>query len=157
MTPGDHTKHIHTPLNQTVLKHIAPIYKKLTEDSLLKRYSKGLTQNANESLHSRIWQRCPKTIFVSKERVEIAVIEAICEYNSRIANTMSAKYELLGLDVTPLMRDIAIRGDRKREIRSEIRRNKNTKRYREITKAAQAQREREMLVEEGTTYGAGKF
>lgn len=55
--PGAHKKNLKTPINTTVLKHIAPIYKRLMDSELLKRFHRGLTQNDNESLHNCIWRR----------------------------------------------------------------------------------------------------
>lgn len=65
-SPGSHADNIKTPLNQTVLEHIAPIYKRLTESHLLERCLKGQTQNTNKSLHSFIWRKCEKTRSVSR-------------------------------------------------------------------------------------------
>ena len=70
-----------TPLNDLCFQKVQPLYKKLTDDLLLSRCSRCLTQNANESLHSVIWNRCPKEIVVSKARVQLAASIAIGEYN----------------------------------------------------------------------------
>lgn len=61
--PGPHAKHIRTPLNDTVVKHVLPIYTRLSSDVLLQLCVNCNTQNANESLHSRIWRICPKDFF----------------------------------------------------------------------------------------------
>ena len=37
--------------------------------------------NANESFHNLIWDRWPKTTFVGKDRLEIAVYDATIVYN----------------------------------------------------------------------------
>ena len=157
LTPGLHSKNVKTPLNKMVFQQVLPVYKRLSENSLLERCSKSLTQNANESLHSRNWQRCPKTIFVSKERVEMAVVEAICEYNVGIVSTMTLKYGLLGLKVTQAMLKIAYQRDLEREKKVDSKRSKSAKRARQIIKSAQIERERQIRTEEGTTYSAGKF
>ena len=59
-TPGSHMKFLHTPLSESVVCKMIPIFQRLASDSLLERCAAGRTQNANESLHSRIWRKCPK-------------------------------------------------------------------------------------------------
>lgn len=68
-------------LNGTVVKYITPVYERLTSLELLNRCKKGLTQNSNEAVHSIIWNKCPKHIFVSKAKVDIAVAHAVAEFN----------------------------------------------------------------------------
>ena len=58
-----------------------PIYDRLTSIELLTRCERKGTQNANESLHSVIWSKCPKTSFYSRPRVEFSAILAIAEFN----------------------------------------------------------------------------
>ena len=41
-----------------------------------------LTQNANESLNHLIWDRCPKTMFCSRARIESSVSEAVACFNT---------------------------------------------------------------------------
>ncbi|GFW32777.1 uncharacterized protein TNCV_1773461 [Trichonephila clavipes] len=52
------------------------------------------TQNANESLHSMIWAKCPKEIFVNKRRVKWAVTEAVCEYNKGLRTIVETQKAL---------------------------------------------------------------
>ena len=51
-------------LAENVANAMVPVYERMSDTNLLGRMVKGKTQNANESLHSVIWSRCPKTIFV---------------------------------------------------------------------------------------------
>ena len=53
-TPGSHNKHVKTPITETVLRYIAPVYQRLACKDLLERCAKGLTHNANESLNGII-------------------------------------------------------------------------------------------------------
>ena len=41
----------------------------------------GGTQNTNESFHNLVWERCPRTAFVGRRRLELAVYEATIVYN----------------------------------------------------------------------------
>ncbi|XP_049520613.1 uncharacterized protein LOC119444577 [Dermacentor silvarum] len=52
----------HTPiLTKAQGLAVLPIYKRLTDEKLLVRCLQGKTQNAAESLNSKIWLLCPKT------------------------------------------------------------------------------------------------
>ncbi|GFY34617.1 uncharacterized protein TNCV_1373081 [Trichonephila clavipes] len=60
-------------------------------DTILERCVAGKTQNSNESLHSCIWRKCPKEVFVSKRRLEIAVTDAIEKHNLGYVKSLEAK------------------------------------------------------------------
>ncbi|CAN7988722.1 unnamed protein product [Ixodes hexagonus] len=72
----------HTPL-LTKAQGLAllPIYRRLTDEKLLTRCLQGKTQNAAESLNSKIWLLCPKTKFASRTVVEMATAIAVLWYN----------------------------------------------------------------------------
>ena len=55
---------------------------RLSYPELLSRCLKGKTQNPNESLHSRIWQVCPKAKHLSKTILDFAVAQASINYNT---------------------------------------------------------------------------
>ena len=86
--PGPHRVNIHTPLSADVAKHVKEVYARLSHKDLLGRCKRGLTQNANESLHSMVWQKCPKTSFVGIERVVSATCGAVAEFNAGVAARM---------------------------------------------------------------------
>ena len=65
---------------------LLPVFKRLSSSELLQRCQMGLTQNANESINHLIWDRCPKTNFCSKIRIEAAVAEAVCCFNTGAAS-----------------------------------------------------------------------
>ena len=85
--PGPHATFVKNPLNEKVLEKILPIYERLTADYLLEQCAKDLTQKSNKSIHSKVWRKCPKTVFASKERVEVAVVDTLCESNCGIPVT----------------------------------------------------------------------
>ena len=62
-------------------KVIKPVFEQLSSDELLQKCAHGGTQNTNESYHHLIWERCPKTIFVGRSRLELAVSDATIVYN----------------------------------------------------------------------------
>ena len=40
-----------------------------------------MSRNANESCHNLIWDRCPKTTFVGRDRLQIAVFDGTIAFN----------------------------------------------------------------------------
>ena len=62
--PGPHRTNVGTPLSVDVAKPVKEIYERLSHDDLLTRCLRVQTQNPNESLHSKVWTKCPKTGFV---------------------------------------------------------------------------------------------
>ncbi|GFV56678.1 uncharacterized protein TNCV_4651741 [Trichonephila clavipes] len=85
---GLHKQYVGTPINESFLPHILPIYQRLASNELSERCINCGTQNANESLHNMIWSKFPKEIFASKNRVKNAVLEAICEFNKDTLSTV---------------------------------------------------------------------
>ncbi|GFT21858.1 uncharacterized protein TNCV_3179631 [Trichonephila clavipes] len=95
--PNNHKLNVGTPINEKFLTKILPIYQRLASNELLERCIRCGTQNANESLHSMIWAKCPKEIFVNKRRVKRAVTEAVCEYNKGTIRTIVETQKALGV------------------------------------------------------------
>ncbi|GFV72507.1 uncharacterized protein TNCV_2763721 [Trichonephila clavipes] len=95
--PNNHKLNVGTPINEKFLPKILPIYQRLASNELLERCIRCGTQNANESLHSMIWAKCPKEIFVNKRRVKRAVTEAVCEYNKGTVRTIVETQKALGV------------------------------------------------------------
>ena len=71
----------HNPtLSSDIGQYVFPIFKRLTEDDLLK-HAKMLTQNANESFNSTIWRRCDKEHFAHFPDVQTAVVLSVLNFN----------------------------------------------------------------------------
>ena len=67
--PGSHQDKVGTPLTKEVAEQVKEVYVRLGHPELLRRCVLGKTQNANETLHSKVWRKCPKTGFVGLMRV----------------------------------------------------------------------------------------
>lgn len=100
-------------LPKHVMKAIKPVFEKLSSDDLLEKCAHGGTQNANESLHNMIWARCPKTVFVGRTRLEIAVCDAVLVYNEGERGRLGV-FELLRLKCGHNMIEMIQAIDRKR-------------------------------------------
>ena len=60
---------------------LQPVFLDLSKDELLSKCLHGQTQNANEAFNSVVWTKCPKTVFVSRQILEIGVNSAVLQFN----------------------------------------------------------------------------
>lgn len=63
------------------LEFVKSVYRDLTATDLLGRCLRGYTQNPNESLHSKVWQKCPKIKFAGYFKVNFITQVATLEHN----------------------------------------------------------------------------
>lgn len=68
---------------------LKPYFVKLSQDNLLGRCLKGLTQNQNESINHILWNRCPKTRFVGVLKIRLAVAETVSCFNKGTGSDLS--------------------------------------------------------------------
>ena len=73
-------------LPEVFMEELKPIFTRLSDEKLLKRCLKGLTQNQNESANGQLWSRCPKTVHCGRKKVTIAVCETVCVFNTGAAS-----------------------------------------------------------------------
>ena len=60
-----------------ILMKLKPIFEELSDESLLEKCLHGKTQSQNESFNSMIWDRIPKTRYVSLTQLELGVYGAV--------------------------------------------------------------------------------
>lgn len=63
-----------------VLLKLKPIFQELSHEDLLNKCLHGLTQNQNESFNA-IWDRVPKSRYVSFSQLELGVYDAVANFN----------------------------------------------------------------------------
>ncbi|XP_077496918.1 uncharacterized protein LOC144107678 [Amblyomma americanum] len=147
----------HTPLlTKAQGKALLPIYKRLTEDKLLARCIQGKTQNAAESLNSKIWLLCPKTRFASRTAVETATALAALWFN-RGHRSFEQVLEELGV-VPP--KELLVLSECKDNVRIQKMSERQTAEARahrrSVAKKARVE-DCTRKAHEGVTYGAGEF
>lgn len=64
-----------------IVDFIEPVFDNLSNPDLLGKCTHGLTQNVNECLNGRIWDRCPKSTYVEQEAVALATGLAVLKFN----------------------------------------------------------------------------
>nr|XP_042908183.1 uncharacterized protein LOC122271327 [Parasteatoda tepidariorum] len=148
--PPSH-KNMKTTLKEDIVAKILPVYQRLSCNELLQRCTSGKTQNANESLHSVIWQQCSKDVFVTKKRLEMATTNAVSQFNMGSVSTVVAKNK------EHVSVDIAIKEDNRRIKQSSRRNSLDYKQRIKNKKFIKKNKENKCKKAEGVTYCAGAF
>lgn len=68
-------------LDPVFLELLEPVFKRLSEQFLLRRCLPGFSQNSNESINSLVWMRAPKHKYHGPQRVEMAAMGAVLQFN----------------------------------------------------------------------------
>ena len=143
-------------LSEQVVAKIMPCYQRLAANSLLERCTRK-TQNANESVHSVIWNKCPKEIFVSKNKLELAAVKAMAEFNMGCAKTQEVTHALRNISTFSSTEHISEQRDRRPVSQCKRFSSDSRKRSRKSAKRSKLQKEEAAKKSEGPTYGAGQF
>lgn len=72
-------------LPEVFMKELEPTFKRLTDDELLTRCLRNITQNQNYGVNAQLWSRF-KTTSTGFRRVQIAVCETVIVFNTGAAN-----------------------------------------------------------------------
>ena len=148
--PGPHKENIKTPLSRDVAEEVKNAYIRLGHPDLLRRCLTGGTQNANESLHAKVWRKCPKTGFVGLQRVIAATCYATAEFNQGFESAVARSFAAMGMKVGSHTMASAGKADAKR-LRQSIRQvEESTQAARRARKVARARAHDE-------SYQAGGF
>lgn len=150
--PPKHS-HMKTHICESVVEKILPVYQRLMTTELLERCTFGATQNANESVNSCIWQKCPKEVFISKKRLDLAVLSAVCQFNFGCKGGL----QLVTKKENDISVMIADKRDSRRYRQKETRATDAYKQKRNLKKFCKATLVARNLKKEGTTYAAGGF
>ena len=66
-----------------------PIFSRLSNEDILGRCLKGLTQNQNKAINEMLWSVCPKTTFCGCSKVLLAVANTVLKFNSGSGNKVT--------------------------------------------------------------------
>ncbi|XP_077509270.1 uncharacterized protein LOC144120579 [Amblyomma americanum] len=147
----------HTPLlTKAQGKAVLPIYKRLTDSKLLTRCLRGKTQNAAESLNSKIWMLCPKSRFASRTAVETATAIAVLWFN-RGHSSFEKVLEELGILPSKQLVRLSLESDQSRVKKMSSKLTAEAKSHRR-SKVKRARTEDSIRKNrEGQTYAAKEF
>lgn len=143
-------------LDKVFEEHLCKIYDRLTDSALLARCLPGYTQNANESINSLVWNKCPQHKWHGRRRVQLAALSAALHFSGG-ASMKHAIMEKVGLTVSDTAKMEARRRDSERIKQAEKRVQDQHKKYRVARRQAKQHNEDLRIRGEGVTYAAGAF
>ena len=138
------------------METIKPVFKNLVMTDLLERCVGGYSQNNNESLNSKIWKICPKTGFLGRKTVQIAVSDAIITFNDGMKARLKV-LEKLELDVGNYCQQMIQDQDKTRVLSANKWTLESTKEARKCRKRLRLEEEGRKCQQEGVVYAAGEF
>ena len=151
---GSHKEH--ETLSADIGKQMVPIFKRLSDENLLKRCVHAKTQNTNESFHNNIWKIAPKAIFVGRKTIETAVSLAACQF-SMGANFKTVLCKALEIEPGAFLKAASTEKNIKRLQNANKKATAEAKRRRKILKYKSLAKELEKKRVEGPMYAAGSF
>ena len=82
-------------------QYVKPVFDDLSNGELLDKYLLGSTQNRDECFNSLVWAHAPKTEYVTRLTIEVAVSHYVLVFNSD-RQTLALVMERLGIMDGPL-------------------------------------------------------
>jgi len=147
-------KHPTRLIDNTVEKHIRPIYEELSNDELLTRCLGGHTQNSNESFNSTVWRMNPKHLHSGQKVVEIAAYMAAEMFNEGYSAVLTTM-QLLNLNIGQQCKMFADNIDAQRIERENRRQSFSSKEARTARRFEQMHQNEFFEEAEGLLYGPG--
>ncbi|XP_048243127.1 uncharacterized protein LOC125376009 [Haliotis rufescens] len=156
LEPPAHADNIRHFLDAEIAEKMVPVYQRMSDENLLKRMVKGKTQNANECLHSVIWSRCPKTVFVGARRLHRAVASAIASFNEGTCHITQVMNKL-AIEANEITAASVERLDNVRTLKARKQSQETSKMERSAKWEAKKRDRVHVDAAEGLLYGAGEF
>ncbi|XP_046339365.2 uncharacterized protein LOC125381038 [Haliotis rufescens] len=156
LEPPAHADNIRHFLDAEIAEKMVPVYQRMSDENLLKRMVKGKTQNANECLHSVIWSRCPKTVFVGARRLHRAVASAIASFNEGTCHITQVMNKL-AIEANEITAASVERLDNVRTLKARKQSQETSKMERSEKWEAKKRDRVHVEAAEGLLYGAGEF
>jgi len=134
-------------------KKLVPIFQRRSNPKLLNWCSRSITQNANEALHSILWNIVPKSTHVGRKTMQTAIAFAVCRY------AMGASYQSLickamQLEPWTVLKETAREKDLKRAEKAV---GELAKKRRICLKYSKLKKDETAKKTEDTAYSAGAF
>ena len=154
---GKSTKERAHYLDAIFLELLKPIFRRLSNRSLLLRCLPGYSQNQNESLNSIVWSKAPKHKFKGPKAIEMAGMAAVLQFD----NGQKGRLEVMQLAGIPSGQQTvegAERKDGKRLYGARRDADMLQKKRRVSQRQAKLQRDQEALQKEGgPSYASGAY
>lgn len=143
-------------LDPVFLELLEPVFRRLSDESLLRRCLPGFSQNNNESINSLVWARAPKHKFHGPQRVEMAAMGAILQFNEG-ASSKHLVMENAGISCGEHSVTGSAQKDKKRVDNAKFKASKKQKSVRRKLRQGKLKAEEERKAKNGKSYSSGKF
>ena len=142
----------------TFFQELKPLFQRLSDPKLLASCSMGLTQNANESLHSVVWSMAPKETYNSPPEVQLAIDIGILSYNTGKQEAVHRLLVVAGLPPPCSEADRTLMALDDRRLENSIQKGRSdTKEKRKQHRYGRLARVTAFRTVEGPMYGSGMF
>lgn len=139
------------------LELLKPVFRRLSERSLLLRCLSGCSQNQNESLNGVVWSKAPKHKFKGPKSIEMAGMSAVLQFDCGQRGRQEVM-RLAGIPHGNHTEEGGERKDRKRMYGSARKASEVEKKKRVTQRQAKLVREQEAVAREGgPSYASGAF
>lgn len=143
-------------LPMDVILKVRPIFEDLSKESELEKCLHGKTQNSNESFNGTIWDRIPKTTYVSLTSLKLGVYDAVANFNIGFKATI-LMYEKMGMIPGQYTSSGCKRLNAKRLKLSDYKTDGGNKSRRQILRGKKLKKSDKLKEFEGKLYQAGGF
>ena len=144
-------------LDHVFLELLKPVFRRLSERSLLLRCLPGYSQNQNESLNGVVWSKAPKHKFKGPKSIEMAGMSAVLQFDCGQRGRQEVM-RLAGIPHGNHTEEGGERKDRKRMYGSARKASEVEKKKRVAQRQAKLVREQEAVAREGgPSYASGAF
>ena len=140
----------------SIIKHVKPIFNELSQETLLKKCLHGKTQNQNESYNSLIWERLPKSEYVSLTQLRFGSYDAVAHFNIGMKSTVMI-FDKLKMTPGRYMTKQCSNLNRKRVLSSLYKSSDTVRKRRKILRGAKKSKMDQNEHVEGKVYEAGGF
>ena len=143
------------PLPLPAAERLMPVFERLSHPELLERCSLLGTSNANESLHSVVWRRAPKTVFTTRSTVEIAVALGVVQFNCGGRVLVDAANSVVPGSSTDHLAATTLKMDHRRLRHAVVSAQETSKTSRKRLALLKLHAEEVLVAEEGNLYSPG--
>ena len=143
-------------LPNEVVALVKPIYKNLIKHEELSKCLHGKTYNQNESFNALIWERAPKNVYLSLEKLRFVVYDAVAVFSDGRQGSLNV-LKAVGVQPGYYTTELCCMLNLKRKMRSSIRLSETTRIRRRVLRAQKKKKSTEKKRVEGKSYKTGGF
>ena len=139
-----------------VVALVKPIYKNLIKHEVLSKCLHGKTQDQNESFNALIWERAPKNVYLSLEKLRFAVYDAVVVFSDGRQGSLNV-LKAVGVQPGYYTTELCCMLNLKRKMRSSNWISETTRIRRRVLGAQKKKKSTEKKRVEGKSYKPGGF